>query len=79
MINALSNLREGIHAAGLEPPEAIAPGKLSRFPRIGECPSNRTGLCLTFDDGIGVSFGAWYSNLSDNGRAMQFLKRGSSS
>ena len=56
--------RDAIRSSGLEPPEAIQPGRLHRFPGIGKGPRNRAGWCLLFDDGQGGSFGDWSSGLS---------------
>ncbi len=65
MYDALSNFRDAIRATGLEPPDAIEPGKLHRFPGNGKRPSNRAGWCLLFDDGLGGCFGDWSSGLSE--------------
>ncbi len=64
MYDALSNFRDAIRAAGLEPPDSIEPGKLHRFPGNGKRPSNRAGWCLLFDDGRGGCFGDWSTDLS---------------
>ncbi|MEW8014888.1 MAG: DUF3987 domain-containing protein [Candidatus Sedimenticola endophacoides] len=69
MYDALSNFRDAIRAAGLEPPDGIEPGKLHRFPGNGKRPSNRAGWCLLFDDGLGGSFGDWSSGLSETWQA----------
>lgn len=65
MTDALSTFRDAICAAGLEPPAAIKPGKLHRFPGNGKRQSNRAGWCLLFDDELGGCFGDWSSGLSE--------------
>ncbi|MCG7867615.1 MAG: toprim domain-containing protein [Candidatus Thiodiazotropha taylori] len=65
MYDTQSNFRDTIRAAGLEPPEAIQPGRLYRFPGIGKRPSNRAGWCLLFDDGLGGCFGDWSTGLTE--------------
>ena len=70
MYDALSNFRDAIRAAGLEPPDAIEFGKLHRFPGNGKRPSNRAGWCLLFDDGLGGCFGDWSSGLSETWQAL---------
>ncbi|MEJ1402428.1 MAG: toprim domain-containing protein [Candidatus Sedimenticola sp. (ex Thyasira tokunagai)] len=69
MYDALSNFRDAIRAAGLEPPDAIEPGRLHRFPGNGKRPSNRAGWCLLFDDGRGGCFGDWSTGLSETWQA----------
>jgi putative DNA primase/helicase len=69
MYDALSNFRDAIHAAGLEPPDVIEPGTLHRFPGIGKRNGNTAGWCKLFDDGLGGCFGDWSSDFSENWRA----------
>jgi putative DNA primase/helicase len=69
MIDPLSNFRDTIRAAGLEPPDAIEPGMLHRFPGNGKRPGNRAGWCLLFDDGLGGCFGDWSSGLTETWQA----------
>lgn len=69
ILDALSNFRNVIRDTGMEPPNAIGPGKLHRFPGIGKRPSNRAGWCLLFDDGLGGCFGDWSSGLSETWQA----------
>lgn len=69
MYDALFNFRDAIRAAGLEPPDAIEPGTLQRFPGNGKRPSNRAGWCLLFDDGLGGCFGDWSTGLSKTWQA----------
>lgn len=69
MINAFAHFRAAICAAGLEPPDAIEPGKLHRFPGKGKRASNRAGWCLLFDDGLGGCFGDWSSGFSETWQA----------
>ena len=69
MHDALSNFRDAIRAAGLEPPDAIEPGKLHRFPGVGKRDGNTAGWCKLFDDGLGGCFGDWSSGFSENWQA----------
>lgn len=69
MYDALSNFRDAIRAAGLEPPDVIEPGTLHRFPGNGKRPSNRAGWCLLFDDRRGGCFGDWSTGLSETWQA----------
>ncbi len=69
MNDAVSQFREAMRAAGLEPPEVIEPGKLHRFPGIGKRNGNTAGWCKLFDDGLGGSFGDWSSGFSENWQA----------
>lgn len=64
MTDALLQFRDAIRSTGLEPPDAIEPGTLHRFPGAGKGPSNRAGWCLMFDDAQGGCFGDWSSGLS---------------
>jgi len=69
MTDALSQFRNAIHAAGLEPPDTIEPGKLHRFPGYGKRPSNLAGWCLLFNDGLGGCFGDWSSSIEETWQA----------
>lgn len=69
MNDAISQFREAMHAAGLEPPEVIEPGKLHRFPGIGKRNGTTAGWCKLFDDGLGGCFGDWSSGFSENWQA----------
>lgn len=69
MSDAISQFRDAIRAAGLEPPDAIDPGKLHRFPGNGKIHSNRAGWCLLFDEGLGGCFGDWSTGLTENWQA----------
>ena len=69
MYDALSNFREAIRAAGLEPPDVIEPGKIHRFPGYRKGSSNQAGWCRLFDDGLGSSFGDWSTGLSETWQA----------
>ena len=70
MINdALSQFRDAIRAAGLEPPEMIEPGKLLRYPGVGKRNGNTAGWCKLFDDGLGGCFGDWSSGFTANWQA----------
>lgn len=66
MYDEFSQFIDAIRATGLEPPTAIQPGKLHRFPGIGKRPSNRAGWCLLFEDGQGGCFGDWSSGFTDS-------------
>ena len=67
--DALSQFRDAIRAAGLEPPGVIEPGKLHRFPGVGKRSGNTAGWCKLFDDGLGGCFGDWSSGFSENWQA----------
>lgn len=69
MIDAISQFRDAMRAAGLQPPERIEPGKLQRFPGAGKGNGNKAGWCKMFDDGLGGCFGDWSSGLSENWQA----------
>jgi len=69
MNDALSNFRDAIRAAGLEPPAVIEPGKLHRFPGAGKHNGNTAGWCTLFEDGLGGCFGDWSSGLSETWQA----------
>ena len=69
MIDAHSHFRAAIHAAGMEPPHVIEPGRLHRFPGSGKQDSNRAGWCLLFDDQQGGCFGDWSSDLFETWQA----------
>jgi len=63
--------REAIHAAGLEPPDTIEPGKMYRFPGAGKRNGNAAGWCKLFEDGLGGCFGDWSSDFAENWQARQ--------
>lgn len=69
MNDAISQFREAMYTAGLEPPEVIEPGKLYRFPGIGKRNGNTAGWCKLFDDGLGGSFGDWSAGFTENWQA----------
>ncbi len=69
MNDALSQFRDAIRCAGLEPPDVIEPGKLHRFPGVGKRNGNTAGWCKLFDDGLGGCFGDWSSGFSENWQA----------
>jgi len=64
MNDALSQFKDAIRDAGLEPPVVIEPGKFYRFPGAGKRNGNKAGWCKLFDDGLGGCFGDWSSDLS---------------
>lgn len=69
MNDAISQFRDAMRTAGLEPPDVIEPGKLHRFPGVGKRNGNTAGWCKLFDDGLGGSFGDWSSGFSENWQA----------
>jgi len=69
MNDALSQFKDAIRAAGLEPPAVIEPGKLHRFPGAGKHNGNTAGWCKLFDNGLGGCFGDWSSGLSETWQA----------
>lgn len=69
MSDAISQFRDTMRAAGLEPPDAIEPGKLHRFPGSGKSHSNRAGWCLLFDEGFGGCFGDWSTGFTESWQA----------
>lgn len=70
MYDAISQFREAVHAAGLEPPEVIEPdGKLHRFASNGKR-SDDAGWYVLHDDGIPAgAFGDWRTGASETWRA----------
>lgn len=62
--DGIASFHNAIRAFGLEPPNAIVPGRLYRFPGVGKRQSNRAGWCRLFPDGSGGCFGDWSSGLS---------------
>lgn len=69
MRDEIYDFRDAMHAAGLEPPDIIEPGKLHRFPGIGKGNGNTAGWCKLFYDGLGGCFGDWSSDFSENWQA----------
>ena len=69
MNDALSQFRDAIRGAGLEPPDVIEPGRLHCFPGIGKHNGNTAGWCKLFDDGLGGCFGDWSSGFTENWQA----------
>jgi len=69
MNNALSQFKDAIRAAGLEPPAVIEPGKFHRFPGVDKSNGNTAGWCYLFDDALGGCFGDWSSGLSETRQA----------
>lgn len=69
MTDALLQFRDAIRSTGLEPPDAIEPGTLHRFPGAGKGPSNRAGWCYLFPDEQAGAFGCWASGLSETWHA----------
>jgi len=69
MNGALSQFKDAIRAAGLEPPVVIDQGKLHRFPGAGKRNGNIAGWCTLFEDDLGGCFGDWSSGLSETWQA----------
>ena len=69
MNNSLYDFKAAIHAAGLEPPKHIEPGKVIRFAGSGKRPSNSAAWCLLFNDGLGGCFGDWSTGLNETWQA----------
>jgi len=69
MLDALSNFRDAIRDAGLEPPDVIEPDKFHRFPGVDKSNGNTAGWCKLFENGLGGCFGDWSSGLSETWRA----------
>ena len=69
MYETYATFRDAIRAVGLEPPNAIEPGKLHRFPGVGKGRSNRAAWCVLFDDGFGGCYGDWSSGFSETWQA----------
>jgi putative DNA primase/helicase len=69
MLDVISQFREAIRSAGLEPPDVIEPGTLHRFPGVGKRNGNTAGWCQMFADGRGGCFGDWSSGFSQNWQA----------
>lgn len=65
----ISQFRDAMRAAGLDPPDVIEPGKLHRFPGTGKNHGNTAGWCRLFDDGLGAAFGDWSMGLSEHWQA----------
>jgi len=71
MNDALSQFKDAIRAAGMEPPAVIEPGKFHRFPGVDKSNGNTAAWCLLFDDGLGGCFGDWSSGLSETWQTKQ--------
>ncbi len=69
MVDAISQFRDAMRAAGLQPPEYIKPGKIYRFPGRSKRPGNRAGWCFLSEDGRAGCFGDWSSGLKQTWRA----------
>lgn len=67
--NTLSQFRDAIRAAGLNPPELIEPGKFHRFAGSGKNRGNTSGWCKLFADGRGGVFGDWSTGHVGNWQA----------
>src|SRR6056297_1036674 len=60
---------EAIRSAGLEPPPALEPGRIQRFPGMGKRSGNRAGWCILFEDRQAGCFGDWSSGIEGTWRA----------
>ncbi len=65
-MNAESEFRDAIRAAGLIPPDMIEPGKFHKFPGEGKGNRNTAAWCKLFPDGMGGIFGDYSTGLSGN-------------
>ncbi len=61
----MDDFRSAIIEAGLTPPPYIEPGRLHRFPGIGNGNGNTAGWCRLFDDQQGGVFGDWSTDLNE--------------
>lgn len=66
MNDAITQFRDAIRAAGLNPPMDITSGKFHRFPGADKNDGNTAGWCLIFDNHQGGCFGDWSTGLSEN-------------
>ena len=69
MNDIVSQFKDAIRAAGMEPPEKIVPGKLNRYPGADKRKGNTAGWCILFEDGLGGCFGDWSTGLKEFWRA----------
>ena len=67
-LNNIEQFRAAIHAAGLEPPDVIEPGKLHRFSTNGKGDDD-AGWCKLFPDGFGGVYGDFRAGLSEHWQA----------
>ena len=65
----IDDFRQAMHAAGLNPPEHIVPGRFHRFPGIGKRNGNTAGWCKLFPDGMGGIYGDKSTELSEGWQA----------
>lgn len=68
MVNAVESFKTAIQAHGLQPPDAIQPGKFHRFPGIDKKSGDDAGWCKLFDDGRGGVFGDFSAGLDERDR-----------
>ena len=71
MPNSVQQFSDAIKAAGLNPPDAIEPGKFHKFPGEGKGSHNKAGWCKLFNDGAGGIFGDYSSGLSTDWQAQR--------
>ncbi|MEI8572632.1 DUF3987 domain-containing protein [Methylomonas sp. LW13] len=69
MVNAVESFKTAIQAHGLQPPDAIQPGKFHRFPGIDKKSGDDAGWCKLFDDGRGGVFGDFSAGLDEHWQA----------
>ena len=55
---------EAMREMDMKPPQAIAPGRMYRFPGIGKAGGNTAGWCRLFSDSIGGVFGDWAEGIT---------------
>jgi putative DNA primase/helicase len=73
MTNNIEQFREAIRAYGLNPPSAIEPGNIHKFPGEGKGPGSTAAWCKLFDDGDGGVFGDFTTGLSSSWQAHQAI------
>ena len=69
MLDEVSQFRDAIRVAGLDPPDAIEPGRFHRFPGVGKRNGNTAGWCILFDDRQGGCFGDWSTGVLETWQA----------
>lgn len=63
MNDLINQFRDGMRAAGLEPPDHIEPGKFHKFPGYQKSGKNKAAWCLMFEDMRGGVFGDYSSGM----------------
>jgi putative DNA primase/helicase len=73
MSNPEREFQAAIAAAGLTPPDTIAPGHIYRFPGADKRRGNTAGRCFLFED----MRGGWYQDYSSGGEQVNWQASGS--